>query len=318
MSQVGPAVASRLRLDVLAPEILAHVAVERQSGVIAEHLYRVVRAPPLDEIPHASDLSHGRVETRRVVPLPVPDLLPEFLVEDVHPRGLLPRLGFVPPPRGLAVDLLEDAPRVEHPRIDPVGGHVPRADEEDLRALAPARRGLHGLDRSEELLRDPQVRAVIPAPVQLRDEGAVLLQVLRGAPERVQRYLVLLVRVPVVARAHVRRPVAQHHVGAGPLHRRAYRRLALLGGDVAEEGDDVPHGADGEYVDGDDGRGRVVGEGAGAHLRPSAGRGAQIEDRLGIVEDGEFAIDLRQLEGRAGSESLLLGHCVAARLNEYI
>ena len=100
-----------------------------------------------------------------------------------------------------------------------------------------------------------------------------------------QRQLVLLIGIPVVGSADVRGAVAQNDVGAGALHFGADGRLAFFGGDVADEGDHVfgIEGANGEDVDGEDGGGGVLGEGAGADLGPAAGGGAEVDDGFGIL-----------------------------------
>ena len=196
-------------------------------------------------------------------------------MEDVHLAGAGGGHGAgVAAAGGGPVDLLEDVPGIQHPGVDAGGIEILLADQKDLGRLRPGRVGLDGLDGLEQLLDDPQVAGVVLRPVDLGDERPAPLQVLRGALEGVQRDLVLHVGVAVVAGADVGGAVAQDDVGGRALHLGPDGRLALLGGDVADEGDDVgADGADGEDVDGDDDL-RFLGHGPAGHLRPAAGSGA--------------------------------------------
>ena len=140
--------------------------------------------------------------------------------------------------------------------------------------MGTRRIGLDGLDGPEQLLDDPKVAGVVLRSVDLRHETPAALQVLRRAFEGVQCDLVLQVGVAVVGGADVGGAVAQYDVGCRALHLRPYRGLALFGGDVPDEGDDVgTDGPDGEDVDGDDHL-RFLRHGPAGHLRPAAGGGA--------------------------------------------
>lgn len=64
----------------------------------------------------------------------------------------------------------------------------------------------------EELLDHPHERIVVLRAVDLRHEGAALLEVLGGHPQGVERDLVLLVRVLFVSRTDVGGAVAENDV----------------------------------------------------------------------------------------------------------
>jgi hypothetical protein len=74
------------------------------------------------------------------------------------------------------------------------------------------------------------------------------------------------------------------------------------GGDVSHEGLDATDGADLVEVDAHNRRpGR---QGFRRHLQPAAGGRAQVQDGAGIVQKPELAVELDELEGGAGTETV--------------
>mmetsp|Transcript_37798 Transcript_37798/g.64503 ORF Transcript_37798/g.64503 Transcript_37798/m.64503 type:complete len:278 (-) Transcript_37798:210-1043(-) len=268
-----------LRLDFLLTRLgLWHILTdrtkERQSGTIAQHLNRVVGTPTLQERRYTPNISHGSIHRRHIVPIARSDTLSKVLVEDIDTRGLFARLRLIPTSRGLSINLFKHTPRIEHARINLIGGNVPLTNQENLGGLTTTRGGFDGLHSPKELLRHPEVRAVILTTIQFGHERSVLLQVFRSTFQRVQCQFVLLVGILIVTRSDIRRTIAQYHIASGTLHLGTDGRLAFFRGNVSHQCNHILHGADGQNVHGDNGSGCGGWEGAGTDLRPTTGSGA--------------------------------------------
>ena len=84
--------------------------------------------------------------------------------------------------------------------------------------------------------------------------------------------------------------------------------LALFRGNILLQADDVWQRRDLDDVDAHDhGRGGAC---LGAHLRPRAGRAAQVEHNASLAQQVVLFVELDQLERRTRPEPLLLGQVV--------
>ena len=231
-----------------------------------------------------------------------------------------------------AVDLGEDVLGVEHARVDLGRREEALAGDEDLGRHVTRRRRLGRLDFGEELVEDPEERVVVLGAEDLGAEGAAGAQELDGELERREDELDLGEGVLDPGGSDVGRTVVEDaagggdesvsgrgrkegsqsegkgdaHVGLPVLHLGAESTPARLGRDVLDERDAARDGLDGDEVDADDDR-VLLRHLLGGDLKPSSGRGAQVDDALGAGEEVVLAVELDELEGGTGTVALLPG-----------
>ena len=213
---------------------------------------------------------------------------------------------------GEHLDLLEGELGVEQAGIDLVGGQVRLADDKDLGTLLARAGGLERLDLFEELVEDPHEGVVVRRAEHLRDEGATGAQELGGKLARHEDELGLPVRVLAPGAADVGCAVVQHDVGLASVEVALEDGPALAAENVTTSklvvGDDTRNRADRQEVEPNDLR--PLGHVLGGNLAPAAGRGAEVEEDAGPLEEAELFVQLGELERGARAVPLGLGQLV--------
>jgi hypothetical protein len=159
------------------------------------------------------------------------------------------------------------------------GGLVMATKQKDFGTGRSRRRGLDGRDAVKQLTQHPMQRGIISTAIHLGKKGAAGNQVPRRALGRVHDQFVLHIGIARVLRANIGRTVVQHDINGCGSQRFANVGLTGLGRNVADNRRHVAmdtQWSNGQNVHRDN---AYTGwTGARRNLRPTTGRGAQVQD----------------------------------------
>jgi len=208
----------------------------------------------------------------------------------------------------LFLDFGKSVVGVEESRIQVLGCLVATAYVESLGGDVTGRGRLGLFDLLEELFEDPLELLTVLGAEDLGDEVSVGREELGRELQGSQHKLVLRESILNPGSTDVGRTVVDDSVGLPCLEVATNGRAALVGGNVALEGDCFRDGLDWRKIDTNDQT--LDRHGLGGDLHPRTGRGTQIDKTSRLLEEAIFLVQLDQLEGGTSAVALLFGEMV--------